>query len=207
VGGRDRIDPKVHMFPGVFHSEHKLLTSAKLRHTSMSAERQSDPKDHRVKVRSTDLDAPTLVDRMSAELLDHLMACRVCSSIFAGQEQSLGEAGCVEGQRIVSESKVRWQERRANLALKHLSDETLDDYIFNRLACDEWQPVEHHLSRCPQCAKAIQNRETLATWIRAAFQEREHNRNAPSTSTGVIQVQCSARALSVCLKSKLGKNR
>lgn len=207
MGGRNRIDPIVHMLAGVFHSEHKLLTSAKLSYTSMSAERQSNRKDLHVKVRARDLDAPTLVDRMSAELLDHLIACRMCSSIFAGQEQSLGEAGCVEGRRLVSESKVSWQERRANLALKHLTEETLDDYIFDRLACDEWQPVEHHLSHCPQCAKAIQQRETLATWIRAAFHERERNRNAPSTTSGVIQVQCSARALSVWLKSKLGKTR
>jgi hypothetical protein len=171
----------------------------------MSAERQSNRKDLHVKVRSADLDAPTLVDRMSAELLDHLIACRRCSGIFAAQGQPLGEAGCVEGQRIVSESKVRWQERRANLALKHLTDEALDDYIFDRLASDERLPVDHHLGGCPQCAKAIQQRETLATWIRAAFHERE--RNAPSTPTGVIQVQCSARALSVCLKSKLVKNR
>lgn len=173
----------------------------------MSAERQSNRKNLRVKVKSADLDAPTLVDRMSGELLDHLIVCRTCSSIFAGQEQSLEEAGCVVGRRIVSESKVRWQERRANLALKHLTEETLDDYIFDRLACDEWQPVEHHLGRCPPCAKAIQQRETLATWIRAAFHERERNRNAPATPTGIIQVQSSAWALSVCLKSKLGKNR
>jgi hypothetical protein len=172
----------------------------------MSTERQSNRKDLHVKLRSADLDAPTLVDQMSTELLDHLIACRTCSGIFAAQEHSLGEAGCIEGQRIVSESKVRWQEHRANLALKHLTDETLDDYIFDRLACDERQPIEHHLRGCPQCAKTIQQRETIATWIRAAFHERERSRNA-STPTAVIQVQCSARALSVCLKSRLGKNR
>jgi len=166
----------------------------------MSSEGQPNRKDLHVKVRSADLDAPTLVDQMSAELLDHLTACRTCSGIFAAQEHSLGEAGCLEGQRIVSESKVRWQEHRANLALKHLTDETLDDYLFDRLACDERRPVEHHLRGCPQCAKTIQQRETMAGWIRAAFHERERSRNA------VIQVQCSARALSVCLQSKLGKN-
>jgi hypothetical protein len=175
--------------------------------TSMCAERHSNRKDLHVKVRSTDLDAPTLVDQMSAELLDHLIACRNCSVIFAAQEHSLEEAGCVEGQRIVSESKVRWQQRRANLALRHLTEQTLDDYLFDRLACDERQPVERHLSCCPRCAKTIQERETLATWIRAAFYEREHGLNASRNSTAVIQVQCSARALSVCLTSKLGNNQ
>ena len=173
----------------------------------MSTERQSNRKDLHVKLRSADLDAPTLVDQMSTELLDHLIACRTCSGIFAAQEHSLGEAGCIEGQRIVSESKVRWQEHRANLALKHLTDETLDHYIFDRLACDERQPIEHHLRGCPQCARTIQQRETMATWIRAAFHERECSRNASSTPTAVIQVQCSARALNVCLKSRLGQNR
>lgn len=191
-------------FPDMAFSEHELLTPSELRCTSMSFEQQSNRNDLHVKVRSTDLDAPTLVDRISAELLDHLIACRTCSAAFAAQEHSVEEVGCVEGRRIVSESKVRWQERRANLALRHLTDETLDDYIFDRLAFDERQPIEHHLKGCPQCAKTIQQQRTMATWIRAAFHERK--RNARSVPTAVIQVQCSARALSVCLESKLDKN-
>ena len=173
----------------------------------MSTEPQSSRKDLHVKVRSADLDAPTLVDQVNAELLDHLIACRTCSGIFAAQERSLGEAGCIEGQRIISESKVRWQKHRASLAHEHLTDDTLDDYIFDRLVCDEREPIEYHLTRCPQCAQTIQQRETMATWIRAAFQERERTHDAPSTPTAVIQVQCSARALSVCLKSQLAKKR
>jgi hypothetical protein len=147
------------------------------------------------------------VDQISAELLDHLIVCRTCFVIFATQKRSLGEAECVEGKRIALESTVRWQDRGANLALQHLTEQTLDDYIFDRLACDERQPVERHLSCCPRCAKTIQERETLATWIRAAFYEREHGLNASRNSTAVIQVQCSARALSVCLTSKLGNNQ
>jgi hypothetical protein len=167
----------------------------------MSNERDSNPKDLHVKVRSADLDAPTLVDQISAELLDHLMGCRTCSAIFAAQKHSLEEAGCLEGQRIVSESKVRWQQRRANLALRHLTEQTLDDYLFDRLACGEREPVEHHLSCCPQCAKTIQERETLARWLKSAFYEREHGTDTSSNLTAVIQVQCSARGLSVYLKS------
>lgn len=183
-----------------------MLTSTTLINTSMYAERQSNRKDLHCKVRAANLDAPTLVDRISGELLDHLLACRTCSSIFAGQEQSLEEAGCLEGQRMISESRVRWQERRANLAFNHLTDETLDDYLFGRLACDERQAAKHHLSRCPRCAKAIEQRETLATWIRAAFEEHKRKPDTPSTPT-VIQVQCAAWALAVCLKNKLERNR
>jgi hypothetical protein len=166
--------------------------------TSMCTERHSNRKDLHVKVRSTDLDAPTLVDQMSAELLDHLIACRNCSVIFAAQEHSLEEAGCVEGQRIVSESKVRWQQRRANLALRHLTEQTLDDYLFDRLACDERQPLEHHLSCCSQCAKAAEEGETLATWIRAAFHERKHCVKTSSNPKAVLQVQRSGSGPSVC---------
>ena len=172
----------------------------------MSFEPRSNRNDLRVKVRSTDLDAPTLMDQISAELLDHLIACRTCASIVAAQEQSVEDAGCVEGKRIVSESKIKWQERRANLALTHLTDETLDDYIFDRLAFDERQPIEHHLRGCPQCARAIQQCREMAAWIRAAFHERKRNRNARSVPKAVIHVQCSARAISVCLQSKLKEN-
>jgi hypothetical protein len=151
-----------------------------------------------VTVRSADLEAPALVDQISAELLDHLIVCRTCFVIFAAQEHSLGEAECVEGKRIAFESTVRWQDRGASLALRHPTEQTLDDYIFDRLACDERQPLEHHLSYCSQCAKTAEERETLATWIRAAFYEQKHGMNASSNPTGVLQVQHSASALTVC---------
>jgi hypothetical protein len=173
----------------------------------MCVERYSNRKDLHVKVRSADLDAPTLLDQISAELLDHLIACGTCSVIFAAQEHSLGEAGCVEGRRISSQSKLRWQERRSTLALRHLTEQTVDDYLFDRLSYDERQPLAHHISCCSQCAKTLQERETLATWIRAAFHEREHGVNPSSNPTAVVQVQFSACALSLCLKSKLGKNQ
>jgi hypothetical protein len=81
--------------------------------------------------------ASVLVDQISAELLDHLIVCRTCSVIFAAQEHSLEEAECVEGKRITSESTVRCEDRGANLAIRHLTEQSLDDYIFDRLACDQ----------------------------------------------------------------------
>jgi hypothetical protein len=151
-----------------------------------------------VTVRSSDLDTPALVDQISAELLDHLIVCRTCFVIFATQKRSLGEAECVEGKRIAFESTVRWQDRGANLALQHLTEQTLDDYIFDRLACDERQPLEHHLSCCSQCAKAAEEGETLATWIRAAFHERKHCVKTSSNPKAVLQVQRSGSGPSVC---------
>jgi hypothetical protein len=138
------------------------------------------------------------VDQISAELLDRLFACRTCSVIFATQKRSLGETECVEGKRIAFESTVRWQDRGANLALQHLTEQTLDDYIFDRLACDERQPLEHHLSCCSQCAKAAEEGETLATWIRAAFHERKHCVKTSSNPKAVLQIQRSGSSLSVC---------
>ena len=149
-------------------------------------------------VRSADLDTSALVDQISAELLDHLIVCQTCSVLFAAQEHSLREAECVEGKRIASESTARSQDRGANLGLRHLTEQTLDDYIFDRLACDERQPLEHHLSCCSQCAKTAEERETLATWITAAFYERKHGVNTSSNPTAVLQVQRSASTLSVC---------
>jgi hypothetical protein len=138
---------------------------------AMCGERSSSPKDFHVKIRSADLDAPTLVDQISADLLDHLIACRRCLVVFAAQEHSVGEAGCVEGRRISSQTKLRLQERRSSLALQHLTEQTVDDYLFDRLSCDEQQPLAHHLSCCLQCAETIEERKTLATWIRTAFDE------------------------------------
>jgi hypothetical protein len=154
-------------------------------------------KDPHVTVRSADLDAPVLVDQISAELLDHLLVCRTCSVVFAAQKHSLGEAECVEGKRIASESTVRWKDRGADRAARHVTEQALDDYIFDRLASDERQLLEHHLNCCLQCAKTVEERETLATWIRAAFYERQHGVKSSSNPTVVLQVQSSASALSV----------
>ena len=162
------------------------------------AERRSKSKGPSRDVRSADLDTSALVDQISAELLEHLIVCRTCSVIFAAQERSIGEAGCVEGKRIASESTVRRNGRKVNRALRHLTEQTLDDFIFDRLACDERQPLEHHLSCCSQCAKTAEERETLATWIRAAFYERKHGVKPPSNPAVVLQAQRSASALSVC---------
>jgi hypothetical protein len=163
----------------------------------MSAEPHSNEKNLDVKVRSTDLDAPMLVDQLGAELLDHLIVCRACFLIFVAQKRSLGEAGCVEGIRIVSQSKVRWQERRLNLALRHLTEQTLDDYLFGRLTGDERQSLDHHIDCCSRCVEEIHQRETLVTLIRAALFEREADSNTSSCSTGVVQVRVSTRAFTV----------
>jgi hypothetical protein len=124
---------------------------------------KNNPNDNDVhaRVRSVDLDAPTLVDQIGAELLDHLIACRKCLLIFAAQEDSIGEAGCIEGIRIVSQSELRWQERRSCLALRHLTEQTMDDFLFDRFISDERQAIEHHLRNCSRCLQEIHQRATL----------------------------------------------
>jgi hypothetical protein len=173
----------------------------------MRSDRSSNRKDFHVKIRSADLDAPTLIDEISADLLDHLIACRRCSIIFAAQKHSLGEAGCVEGRRISSQTKLRWQERRSSLALQHLTEQTVDDYLFDRLSCDEQQPLAHHLSCCLQCAETIEERKTLATWIRRAFDERRPDASSSGYHTAVLQIQFPERALSLCFKTALGEEQ
>jgi hypothetical protein len=161
----------------------------------MCGERFLNRKNLHVKVRSADLDAPTLMDQISAELLDHLIACRKCSVIFAAQEHSLGEAGCVEGRRISSQSKLRWQERRSTLALQHVTEQTLDDNLFDRLSCDERQPLAHHISCCLQCAETMAKRKMLATWIKRAFDERKRGADTSAYATTVVQIQFFEKAL------------
>ncbi len=158
-----------------------------------------------MQVRSTNLDAPTLVDHIGAELLDHLIVCKICSLVFAAQEDSIGEAGCVQGRRIVSQSQVKLQERRATLALGHLTEQTLDDYLFNRLTSDERKALEHHIDRCSPCAQEIRQRETLVTLIRTVLSERQAGTDTSSTATGVLHVQLSTRPLNR-LKNKFKKD-
>ncbi len=145
-----------------------------------------------------------LVDQIGAELLAHLIVCGTCSRIFVAQEQSIGDVGCVEGRRIVSQSKLKWQERRSNLALWHLADPTLDDYLFDRLTLDEREALEHHTGCCSQCAQELRRRETLVALIKACLSERQAGENASSTANSVVHVQVARSRFSVCFKNKLG---
>lgn len=145
-----------------------------------------------------------LVDQIGAELLAHLIACGTCSRIFVAQQHSIGDLGCVEGRRIISQSKVKWQERRSNLALRHLADQTLEDYLFDRLTFDEREALEHHTGCCSQCAQELRRRETLVALIRAGLSERRTAKNTSSTANGVVQVQVAHCGVSVCFNNKLG---
>ena len=112
---------------------------------------------------------PALVDSISQELLDHLTACRTCLAVFAAQQVSLEKAGCIEGRRIVSQSQVNRQEGRSNLTLRHFTDETLDDYLFDRLTWDQGELLEGHVSVCSQCLQKMKERAIMITCLKAVF--------------------------------------
>jgi hypothetical protein len=181
--------------------EHKLLTKS-----PMSAKSDNNENHRHVTVRSIDLDAPMLVDQIGAELLDHLIVCRRCLLVFMAQDRSIREAGCVKGMRVVSQSNVRWQERRSNLAHRHLTEQTLDDYLFDRFTLDELHAIKHHISCCSQCAQELRQRETLATLIKAAFSDRQAGMQTSSNANGVMRVQVSPLGFSACFKKKLGND-
>jgi hypothetical protein len=170
----------------------------------VSAKNNPNENDLHAKVRSVNLDAPTLVDQIGAELLDHLIACRSCLLIFVAQEDSIGDAGCIEGIRIVSQSQLTWQERRSSLAIRHLTEQTMDDFLFDRFIRDERQAIEHHLRSCSQCLQEIHQRATLIALIKASLSRREET--SSSGINGVVQVRVSDTDFSACFKNKLGKD-
>ena len=171
----------------------------------MPPEDPSNDKPSPVKVRSANLDLPTLVDRIGSEMLDHLIDCQTCRATFTAQDRSLGDAGCLEGRRIVSQSRVKWQERRSALARCHITEEILDDYIFDRLTCEEREPLEHHARSCVSCARLISQREALVRCIKAVFRERKDTARHPPVA--VVDVRFPARAVGACSSTNLDKNR
>lgn len=50
---------------------------------------------------------PGLVDRIGADLLDHLLECRHCFRVFAAQQVSIAEAGCDTGRRLTLVAKAK----------------------------------------------------------------------------------------------------
>jgi hypothetical protein len=178
-----------------------------LRSHQMSSQRYPNKEQEYLKLRSIDLDAPQLKDQIDRELLDHLLACRTCSAIFAAQRNSIGEAGCVVGRRIVSQSEVRWQEHRFTLALRHVTDETLDEYLFDRLTTDEIEPLEYHARFCTQCANRILERETLISCMKVIFRERLNAVKSAPSAQALVGVRCPARAISAYVTSTLHGSR
>ncbi len=81
------------------------------------------------------LDVPTLVDRVDKTFLDHLCACRRCSTVFVAQKDSIGNAGCIEGMRIISQSQVASERRKTTLAFGMLPETflTITSLIDSRL--------------------------------------------------------------------------
>lgn len=150
-----------------------------------------------MKLRSAHLNTPALVNEISAEMLDHLIACRTCSAVFAAQQHSLGGTECVEGKQIAAESERR-QRRDANFATRHITEEILDDYIFDRLAFDEQQALDCHLGCCSRCAKTVKEQKILASLLRAAFYQPEHGVNTSSIPAIFLSIGHYASALPVC---------
>ena len=60
-----------------------------------------------------------LVDRIGADLLDHLLVCRHCFRVFAAQRVSIADAGCDTGKRLTIQARAKTcGEVRAKLAQK-----------------------------------------------------------------------------------------
>lgn len=148
-------------------------------------------------IRSTDLGAPTLVDRIGVELLRHLCVCQTCFATFAAQQESLETAGCVDGMRIVSHSRVAWEERRSKLASSHIHEAVLDDYLFGRLTNEEEDALVHHTAQCLPCARAIVNQESLIACIKSVLNKRSRAADRKTELLGAVSVRLSSHSFSV----------
>jgi len=54
---------------------------------------------------------PGLVDRIGADLLDHLLVCQQCFRVFAGQQVSIEQEGCETGRRLTQLARVKTPEQ------------------------------------------------------------------------------------------------
>jgi len=58
-----------------------------------------------------DARARELVDRIGADLLDHLLVCRQCFRVFAAQQVSIEHEGCEIGRRLTQLAKLKAPEQ------------------------------------------------------------------------------------------------
>lgn len=62
---------------------------------------------------------PDLVDRIGADLLDHLLVCRQCFRVFAAQQVSIEQEGCEIGRRLTQLTRVRALEQPNQVKKAH----------------------------------------------------------------------------------------
>jgi hypothetical protein len=155
-----------------------------------------------VKVKTVNLDAPTLVDRIGKGLLDHLGKCQRCFLIFAAQEESIECSGCMEGRRIVSESQVKWEQRQSLLALQQLTGDVIEEYLFDRLTEGEKAAVECHATSCFRCGNELRDRRALIGCIRAALLQANEDGDTHTQMVTAVNVRFPGRASATCAGSK-----
>jgi hypothetical protein len=62
---------------------------------------------------------PELVDRIGADLLDHLLVCRQCFRVFAAQRVSIEQEGCETGRRLTQLARVKTPEQPQQVTKAH----------------------------------------------------------------------------------------
>lgn len=62
---------------------------------------------------------PGLVDRIGADLLDHLLVCRQCFRVFAAQQVSIEQEGCETGRRLTQIARVKTPEQTQQARKAH----------------------------------------------------------------------------------------
>jgi hypothetical protein len=109
-----------------------------------------------VHVKTMDLDFPSSFEEMTQALMEHILECRHCLRVAsAGIDISLQQAGCEACKQIFSRFYSELQVRQELASAAHLSEETIEEYCFNRLSEQEGTLFEQHLRMCPSCAGRV----------------------------------------------------
>ena len=88
------------------------------------------------------------------------------------------------------------------LALRHLTGDVIEEYLFDRLTEGEKAAVEFHAESCFRCRNELKDRRTLIGCIRAALRQANDNGDIHKQMVTAVNVRFPGRASATCAGSK-----
>ena len=137
-----------------------------------------------IRVKGTKIDTTQEPDDFSNQLIDHVCECLECLMTVIKQRTSLVEAGCPGFLSLLVAAQKYPDSARSPLMNVHLTEDTIEEYCFNRLTFIEVKVLEGHLAVCRDCNRRIEHRKRFVHLIKAAFRQRTKGR--AEVATGIF---------------------
>jgi hypothetical protein len=150
----------------------------------------------KVSVASLDMAFPKSIEEMEGLLTRHVLSCRHCLAMALFREEALAETGCDEYTGMLNRMHSVLRVQNALECDKHIDEDALEEYCFNRLTESESEKLEEHVLGCPECAERLEDRFEFIACMKRAVELFEEN-NSKSGISGALAVRFPEQKMNV----------